>query len=122
MTKKGIWLTGALVALTLAVVVLMGAQSNVSQDATIQDLLDLLITEDGLSRLDAIDEMLEDIDREVDLIHAVAEQMLDDQYGFFETEEWHVSDIKHQLDVIEAQVQKLDDIQAKTDCISCSSP
>ena len=110
MTRKGIWLTGALVALTIVVIALMGAQSNVSQNATIQDLLDLLTTEEGLSRLDAIDEMLDDIDREVDLIHAVAQQMLDDQYGFFATEEWNISDIKHQLDVI----------QAKTDCISCS--
>lgn len=112
MTKKGIWLTGALVALTIAAVALMGAQSNVSQDATIQDLLDLLTTEDGLSRLDVIEEMLEDIDREVDIIHAVAEQMLEEQYGFFATEEWNISDIKHVLD----------EIKAKTDCISCASP
>jgi hypothetical protein len=110
MTKKGIWLTMALLTLTVTVIALMGAQSNVSQDATIQDLLDLLTTEDGLSRLDVIEGMLEDIDREVDLVHAVAEQMLDDQYGFFATEEWNISDIKHQLDLI----------QTKLDCISCS--
>jgi hypothetical protein len=112
MKNKGIWLAGTLVALTIAVLALMGAQSNVAQDATIQDLLDLLTTEDGLSRLDAIEEMLGDIDREVDLIHAVAEKMLNDQYGFFATEEWNISDIKHQLDLI----------QTKLDCISCSSP
>ena len=110
MTKKGIWLTGALVALTIAAAALMGAQSNASQDATIQDLLDLLITEDGLSRLDAIDEMLEDIDREVDLIHAVAEQMLEEQYGFFATEEWNTSDI----------IYELDEIKASIDCLSAA--
>ncbi|MBE0635872.1 hypothetical protein IH601_07745 [Candidatus Bipolaricaulota bacterium] len=117
MTKKRIWLTGALVALTIAAVALMGAQSNVSQDATIQDLLDLLTTEDGLSRLDVIEGMLEDIDREVDLVYAVAEQMLDDQYGFFAAEEWNTSDIKDQLNQIEIQ---LDEIKTKTDCMSCS--
>ena len=122
MTRKGIWLAGTLVALAIAVVVLMGAQSNVSQDATIQDLLDLLITEDGLSRLDAIEEMLEDIDREVDLIHAVAEQMLDDQFGFFATEEWTLSDIMSQLNRIEIEIEMLEEIKAKTDCISCGAP
>ena len=109
MTRKGVWFAGTLVALAIAVVVLMGAQSNVSQDATIQDLLDLLITEDGLSRLDAIEEMLEDIDHEVDLIHAVAQQMLDEQYGLFDIEEWTLSDIAFQLNQIQTQLDCISD-------------
>ena len=107
MTRKAIWLAGTLVVLAIAIVALMGAQSDVSQDATIQDLLDLLITEDGQSRLDLIDAMLEDIDREVDLIHVVAQQMVDEQYGFFETEEWTLSDIKYQLNRIEIQLDAI---------------
>jgi len=113
MAKKAIWLAGTLGILAIAIVALMGAQTNVSQDATIQDLLDLLVTEDGESRLDLIEEMLADIDQEVDLIHDVASKMLEDQYGFFETEEWTLSDIRYQLSLIEVQ---LDDIKT---CLLC---
>jgi hypothetical protein len=108
MVRKAVWAVGVLAITAIAIVALMGAQSDVSQDATIQDLLDLLITEDGQSRLDLIDAMLEDIDREVDLIHAVAQQMVDEQYGFFETEEWTLSDIKYQLNQIEAQLDAIE--------------
>ncbi|MFC2077398.1 hypothetical protein ACFLTM_01135 [Candidatus Bipolaricaulota bacterium] len=116
MAKKTIWLAGTLGILAIAIVALMGAQTNVSQDATIQDLLDLLVTEDGESRLDLIEQMLADIDQEVDLIHTVAQQMLEDQYGFFETEEWTLTDIKYHLNLVEI---KIDEIKAKTDCLTC---
>ena len=108
MTRRAIWIAGALVVLAIAAMALMGAQSNVSQDATIQDLFDLLVTEAGESRLDMIEALLADIDYEVDVIHAVAEQMLDDQYGFFESEEWSLSDIKHQLNLVEAQLDAIE--------------
>ncbi|MGB2982234.1 MAG: hypothetical protein WBC63_00025 [Candidatus Bipolaricaulia bacterium] len=107
MTKRVVWIAGTLAVMAIAIVALMGAQTNVSQDATIQDLLNLLITEDGQSRLDLIEAMLEDIDREVDLIHAVAQQMVDEQYGFFEAEEWSLSDVKYQLNQIEAQLDAI---------------
>jgi len=113
MLRRAVWAAGILAIAALAVIALMGAQTNVAQDATIQDLLDLLLTEDGESRIDQMQEMLSDIDHEVDLIHSVAERMLEDQYGFFEKEEWTLSDIKYQLNQIEAQ---LDAIEA------CSCP
>jgi len=113
MAKKAVWLIGTLGILAIAIVALIGAQANVSQDATIQDLLDLLVTEDGESRLDSIEAMLADIDHEVDLIYTVAGQMLEDQYGFFEAEEWTLTDIKYQLNLIE---QQLSDIKA---CLAC---
>ena len=108
MVKKAVWVVGVLAITAIAIVALMGAQADVSQDATIQDLLDLLVTEDGESRLDAIEAMLEDIDREVDVIHTVAQQMVDEQYGFFEAEEWSLSDIKYQLNQIEIQLDAIE--------------
>jgi peptidoglycan hydrolase CwlO-like protein len=114
MKRKAIWAIGILAITALAVLALTGAQTNVAQDATIQDLLDLLLTEDGESRLDHIRVMLDDIDSEVDLIHSVAEKMLEEQYGIFEAQEWTLSDIKYQLNQIEAQ---LDAIEA-----CCCSP
>jgi len=116
MTKRAVWLIAALAVIAAAIVVLVGAQSSVSRDPTIQDLMDLLLTEDGTSRLTLIEEMLEDIDHEVDIIHGVAEQMLDEQYGFFDKQGWSLTDLKHQLNLIEA---KLDGIKAKTDCLTC---
>jgi hypothetical protein len=113
MVRKAVWAAGALAIMAIAIVALIGAQTDVKQDATIQDLLDLLLTEEGASRLDVIEAMLEDIDNEVDLIHDVAEQMVDEQYGFFETEEWTLSDIKFQLNQIETQ---LGDIKT---CLLC---
>lgn len=113
MVRKAVWAAGVLAIMAIAIVALIGAQTDVNQDATIQDLLDLLLTEEGASRLDVIEAMLEDIDNEVDLIHAVAQQMVDEQYGFFETEEWTLSDIKFQLNQIETQ---LDDIKT---CLPC---
>lgn len=113
MRRKIVWLAGVFAILAIGVVALTGAQSNNAQDATLQDLMDLLVLEDGTSRLDLIEGMLEDIDREVDLIHSVAEKMLEEQYGIFETQEWTLSDIKYQLNQIEAQLDQIE---------SCSCP
>ncbi len=108
MIKRGVWLAAAIVVLAVGVVALLGAQSNETQDVTIQDLLDLLVTEDGQSRLDIIEAMIEEIEHEVDVIHSVAERMLQEQYGFFEAEEWTLSDIKFQLNQIEAQLDAIE--------------
>ena len=108
MAKRVLWVSGTIIALAIAIVALMGAQANVSQDATIQDLLGLLVTEEGESRLDQIQAMLDDIDREVDVIHDVAERMLQEQYGFFETEEWSLADIKFELNQIELQLDVIE--------------
>lgn len=110
MTRKGIWLAGTLVALAIAVVVLTGAQSNVSQNATIQDLLDLLITEEGGSRLALLEAEIGHMHEKLDLIHATAQQMLDEQYGIFEIEEWTLSDITFQLNQIETQLACISDV------------
>ena len=113
MLRKAVWAAGILAIAALAVIALMGAQTNVAQDATIQDLLDLLLTEEGESRLDQMQATLNDIDNELDLVHSVAEKMLEEQYGIFDTQEWSLSDIKYQLNQIQAQ---LDEIEA------CSCP
>jgi len=108
MTRRAVWLIAALAVTAAAIIVLVGAQSNVSQSPTIQDLMDLLLTEDGTSRLDLIEEMLKDIDHEVDLIHTVADKMLDEQYGIFDAQEWTLTDIKYQLNLIEAQLDTIE--------------
>ena len=87
---------------------LAGGHSPWPREATIQDLLNLLVTEDGESRIDQLQSLLEDIDHEVDLIHSVAEKMLEEQYGIFETQEWSLSDIKFQLNQIELQLNTIE--------------
>jgi len=108
MTRRAVWPIAALAVTAAAIVVLVGAQSNLSPNPTIQDLMNLLLTEDGTSRLDLIEEMLEDIDHEVDLIHSVAEKMLEEQYGIFDAQEWSLTDIKYQLNQIEAQLDTIE--------------
>jgi len=98
-----VFLTAAL-GVTLAF-----AQQDGGADVTVEDLYRLLMTEDGRNRLDVLEEWLADIDEEVDLIHGVAERMLDDQYGFFDQQEWTLDDLKFQLNTIEAMVQDIKD-------------
>ena len=101
----------ALVLTVAAALWSWGQQSR--DDATIEDLYRLLTTEDGRNRLDVIEDWLADIDDEVDLIHSVAEKMLEDQYGFFDQQEWSLDDLKFQLNSIEAMIQDL------KDCLTC---
>ena len=51
MMRKIVWVAGILVITAIAVLALMGAQTSVEQEGTIQDLLELLVTEEGESRL-----------------------------------------------------------------------
>jgi hypothetical protein len=101
------WLV--LLALVLATVgvLLTLAQQEGQTNATIDDLYRLLTTEDGRSRLDVLEEWLADIDEEVDLVHSVAERMLEEQYGLFDQQEWTLDDLKYQLNTIEAMLQDL---------------
>jgi hypothetical protein len=69
----------------------------------------MLTTEDGGGRLNVLVEWIADIDEEVDLIHNVAERMLEEQYGFFEQEEWTLDDLKFRLNTIEAMLQDVKD-------------
>ena len=105
MNKRVSWLI--LLALVLATigVLLTLAQQEGRTNATIDDLYRLLTTEDGRNRLDVLEEWLADIDDEVDLIHSVAEKMLEDQYGFFDQQEWTLDDLRFQLNTIEAMVE-----------------
>jgi len=104
---------GGLIVVALAAAYFAGAQQG-NPTATIDDLYALLTTEDGRNRLDVIEEWLSDIDLEVDLIHSVAERMLQDQYGFFETEKWTLEDMKFQLDLMQNTMVQIKDM---TDCI-----
>jgi len=103
------YLVAAALVLIVVGVLLTWGQPQDQESATIQDLYRLLATEDGRSRLDVIEEWIADIDEEIDLVHAVAERMLEDQYGFFEQEGWTSDDIKFQLDRIEAMLQEVKD-------------
>ena len=116
MNKRVLWLILSALVLAMIGVLLTLAQPEGQTNATIDDLYRLLVTEDGRNRLDVLEEWLTDIDEEVDLIHAVANTMLDEQYGFFEAEEWTLDDLKFQLNTLEAT---LSDIKDKTDCIVC---
>ena len=104
-----------LVVAALAAAYFAGAEQG-TDGVTVEALYALLTTEDGRNRLEVIEEMLADIDLEVDLIHSVAQRMLEDQYGFFQTEKWTLDDIKFQLDLLENALQR---IQDRTDCIPC---
>jgi len=104
----------AIVGVCLA---LFAGQAASPSPVTLQQIHDLLVTQDGKNRLellearlDAMQEELGDIDAEVDLIHQVAQKMLDDQYGLFDVQRWTLDDIKYMLDAIQRQ---LDDIEAE---------
>jgi hypothetical protein len=101
MKRKLLWLIGTLVVVATVGTVLAWTQTTRLENATIQDLYDLLVTADGRNRLDILEEKLDDIDAEVDLIHSVAERMLDDQYGFFQRSDWTLDDVKYALQRIE---------------------
>jgi hypothetical protein len=116
MKGRTIWLVCGVLLFALAAVVLMGAQPSSSNSATIQDVIDLLTNEEGVNRLDALEEEVNYIHEKVDLIHSVAKRMLEEESRFFEQEEWTLSDIKYDLTQMEIT---LEDIKAKTDCIIC---
>ncbi len=108
MKRRVAWLVLAVIAVAMIGVLLVLAQQDAStEQITIEDLYRLLTTEDGKNRLDVLEGWIMDIDAEVDLIHSVAERMLQEQYGFFEAEEWTLEDLKFQLNVIETMVQDL---------------
>jgi hypothetical protein len=109
MNRRVAYLAVAALVLIAVGVLLSWGQSQGPESATIDDLYRLLTTEDGRNRLDVLEEWLADIDEEVDLIHGVAERMLDDQYGFFDQQEWTLDDLKFQLNTIEAIVQDIKD-------------
>jgi hypothetical protein len=82
-------------------------------EATIEELYRLLTTEDGQSRLELLEQAVAEIDEEVNLVHAVAEKMLEEEHGFFEEEKWTLDDLKFQLDRIEGMLQEL------KGCLAC---
>jgi hypothetical protein len=110
MNRKLLWLVGALVVVATVGATLAWSQTTRLENATIQDLYNLLVTEDGRNRLDVLEEKLDDLDDEVDLIHSVAEQMLDDQYGFFQRSDWTLDDVRYALQRIDALIR---------DCLPC---
>ncbi len=112
MNRRIAYLVVAALVLTVAAALWSWGQQS-RDDATIEDLYRLLTTEEGRNRLDVLEEWLADIDEEVDVIHSVAEKMLEDQYGFFDQQEWSLDDLKFQLNSIEAMIQDL------KDCLVC---
>lgn len=109
MKRRVVYLVAAALVLIAVGVLLTWGQPQDQDSATIQDLYRLLTTEDGRNRLDVLEEWIADIDEEVDLVHTVAERMLEEQYGFFEQEGWTSDDIKFQLNRIEAMLQEVKD-------------
>jgi hypothetical protein len=117
MKRRGYRLAGILgaVAIVGVCLALFAGQTSSPSPVTLQQVYDLLVTQGGQSRLallearmTAMEEELGDIDAEVDLIHQVAQKMLDDQYGLFDVQRWTLDDIKYMLDAMQRQ---LDDIQ-----------
>ena len=56
-----------------------------------------------------IEQDIEDLDTEIDLVHAVAQKMQDSQYGFFDVQRWTLDDIKYMLDAMQRQLDKIQD-------------
>jgi len=113
MEKRTVWLIFSVLLAATIGVLLAFAQQDAEADITIEDLYRLLTTEDGRSRLDVLEEWVMDIDAEVDIIHAVAEKMLEEQYGFFDQEQWTLDDLKFQLNTVEALLQDV------KNCLHC---
>ena len=109
MNKRISWLILLAIALATTGVLLTLARQEGQTNATVDDLYALLTTEDGRNRLDVLEEWLADIDDEVDLIHSVAEKMLEEQYGFFDQQEWTLDDLRFQLNTIQTTVEDIKD-------------
>ena len=112
------WMIGVPVLLVGAIlfIALSASQATIRQPATLESIYDLLITEDGESRLElieqrigALEELMQDIDDEVDLIYLQAKEMMEEEGWQFEKQQWTLDDMKFLLD----------DIKDKTDCIEC---
>ena len=80
------------------------SQSSVKGPVSLEDIYDLLVTDDGHNRLDIIVELLEDIDEEVDLIYLQAKEMMEEEGWQFERQRWTLDDIKLLLDALEIKV------------------
>jgi len=92
--------------------VLLGAQFSQQSQPTLQDLYNLLVTEEGENRIALLHDRLDEIEAQlddVDLIHSVAQKMLEDQYWLFEDQEWTLDDIKLLLDGIDRQLDTIED-------------
>ncbi len=118
MKSRGYRVVGILgaVAIVGVCLALFAGQVSSPSPVTLQQVYDLLVTKDGRNRLEllevrvaAIEDMVEDIDTEVDLIHQVAQKMLDDQYGLFDVQNWTLDDIKYMLDAIQRQLDEIQD-------------
>ena len=109
MKRRSVYLVIAALSLIAASVLLTWGQPQEQESATIQDLYQLLTTEDGRNRLDVLEEWMADIDEEVDLVHSVAISMLEEQYGFFAQEEWTSEDLAFQLNRIEELLEEVKD-------------
>jgi len=113
MTRRSVWLVVVLLLVATVGFLLAFAQQDGGSDVTLEQLYHLLVTEDGRSRLDILEERVGQIGEEVDLIHSVAVKMLEEQYGFFEQEEWTLDDLKFQMNAVETMLQDV------KDCLSC---
>ncbi len=123
MKRRGYRLAGILgaVAIVGVCLALFAGQTSSPSPVTLQQVYDLLVTQDGKSRLDLlearldeIDQEIADLDAEVDLVHQVSVKMTDSQYGFFDVQKWTLDDIKYMLDTMQRQ---LDEIQNKVDAL-----
>jgi len=92
------------VAGSILFVAFSASQSSVKGPVSLEDIYDLLVTDDGQNRLDVIVELLEDIDEEVDLIYLQAKEMMEEEGWQFEKQRWTLDDIKLLLDEVEIRI------------------
>ena len=118
MKRRGYQVAGLLgaVAIVGVCLALLAGQTSSPSPVTLQQVYDLLVTQDGKNRLDllearmaTIEQNIEDLDTEIDLVHAVAQKMQDSQYGFFDVQRWTLDDIKYMLDAMQRQLDKIQD-------------
>ena len=118
MKRRGYQVAGLLgaVAIVGVCLALLAGQTSSPSPVTLKQVYDLLVTQDGKNRLDllearmaTIEQNIEDLDTEIDLVHAVAQKMQDSQYGFFDVQRWTLDDIKYMLDAMQRQLDKIQD-------------
>jgi len=74
---------------------------------TLEDIYALLVDQDGKSRLDASEQILEDLDTELDLIYQHELKLIEDEATRSEERTWTTSDLMFLLQRVDSKLDQI---------------